>query len=119
VSYGAMMVPTLKAADALGSEHSVSTEVIDLRTISPLDFDTVLASVRKTGRVAIVHEAPLTLGVGAEVAATMAGKAIEYLKAPIARVAGYDTVVPLARLEDEYLPGAERIADAVLSLMKY
>jgi len=119
VSYGAMMVPVLQAADALQGEHSVSAEVIDLRTVSPLDFHTVLGSVRKTGRVVVVHEAPRTLGVGAEIAATIADKALDYLKAPVKRVTGFDTVVPLAKLEDYYIPSKERIVKVAEALTKY
>ena len=118
VSYGAMMVPTLQAADVL-AERSISPEVIDLRTVSPFDSDAVLASVQKTGRVVVVHEAPLTLGMGAEIAATIADKGLDSLKAPVKRVTGFDTVVPLARLEDEYLPSKERIARAATGLMEY
>jgi 2-oxoisovalerate dehydrogenase E1 component len=119
ISYGAMMVPTLQAADRLKAERSVSPEVIDLRTVSPLDFESILASVRKTGRAAVVHEAPMTLGVGAEIAATIADRALDYLKAPVRRVTGYDTVVPLAKLEDEYIPNAERIAKTAVGLLDY
>jgi 2-oxoisovalerate dehydrogenase E1 component len=119
VSYGAMMVPTLKAAEVLQSERSVSAEVVDLRTVSPLDFPTVLSSVQKTGRLVIVHEAPRTLGLGAEIAATVADKALDYLKAPIRRVTGFDTVVPLAKLEDYYIPSAERIIKTALELTNY
>jgi 2-oxoisovalerate dehydrogenase E1 component len=119
VSYGAMMVPTLQAADALQDDHSVSAEVLDLRTISPLDFPAILGSVKKTGRIVIVHEAPRTLGVGAEIAATVADKALDYLKAPVRRVTGFDTVVPLAKLEDYYIPSKERIVKAAADLAKY
>lgn len=119
ISYGAMMVPTLAAADALLSESSVSPEVIDLRTISPLDFETVFASVKKTGRVVIIHEAPRNLGVGAEIAARIAGGILEYLKAPVKRVAGFDIVVPLAKLEDEYIPNRDRILKAANEVMSY
>ncbi len=119
VSYGAMMVPTLQAADALQSEQSASVEVIDLRTVSPLDLPTILASVQKTGKLVIVHEAPRTLGLGAEIAATVADKALDYLKAPVKRVAGYDTVVPLAKLEDFYIPSKERVTKAALELLSY
>ncbi|HYC26515.1 MAG TPA: transketolase C-terminal domain-containing protein, partial [Nitrososphaerales archaeon] len=117
VSYGAMMVPTVKAADALQSE--ASAEVIDLRTVSPIDFTTVVASVQKTGRLVVVHEAPKTLGIGAEVAATIADRALDFLKAPVKRVAGFDTVVPLAKLEDHYIPGTERILKAARELIGY
>jgi 2-oxoisovalerate dehydrogenase E1 component len=119
VSFGAMMVHTLQAADALQSQASVSAEVVDLRTISPLDFNTVLSSVRKTGRLVVVHEAPRTLGVGAEVAATVAEKALDYLRAPVKRVAGFDTVVPLARLEDHYIPSKDRIMKAASEAVSY
>jgi pyruvate/2-oxoglutarate/acetoin dehydrogenase E1 component/TPP-dependent pyruvate/acetoin dehydrogenase alpha subunit len=119
VSYGAMMVPTLQAAEALQAESSISAEVVDLRTISPIDYATVLDSVRKTGRLVIVHEAPRNVGVGAEIAATTADKALDSLKAPIKRVTGFDTEVPLARLEDYYVPNKVRIAKAVVDLVNY
>jgi pyruvate/2-oxoglutarate/acetoin dehydrogenase E1 component len=119
VSYGAMMVPTLQAADALQSERSLSAEVVDLRTISPIDFGTVLESVRKTGRLVIIHEAPRNVGVGAEIAATVADKALDSLKAPIKRVTGFDIEVPLARLEDYYIPNKERILKAALDVSNY
>jgi 2-oxoisovalerate dehydrogenase E1 component len=119
VSYGAMMVPTGQAADSLKTERSVSAEVIDLRTISPIDFATVLASVQKTGRLVVVHESPRNVGVGAEVAATVAEKALDYLKAPIKRVTGYDIPIPLARLEDYYIPSKDRVMKAALELVNY
>ena len=119
VSYGAMMVPTLQAAESLQSERSVSAEVIDLRTISPIDFPTVLASVQKTGRLVVVHEAPRNAGIGAEVAATVAEKALDYLRAPVKRVTGFDIPIPLARLEDYYIPSKERVVKASLELVNY
>lgn len=119
VSYGAMMVPTLDAADNLQSQNSVSVEVIDLRTISPLDSETILASVRKTGRLIVVHEAPRSFGVGAEIAAMVADKGLDYLKAPVKRVTGFDTVVPLAKMEDSYIPSKERITKAAVELAGY
>jgi len=119
VSYGAMMVPTLQAADALQAELSLSAEVVDLRTISPLDFQTILESVRKTGKLLVVHEAPRSVGVGAEIAATVADKALDSLRAPIRRVTGFDTEVPLARLEDYYIPNKDRIMKAALDLANY
>jgi 2-oxoisovalerate dehydrogenase E1 component len=119
VSYGAMMVPTMQAANSLQSERSISAEVVDLRTVSPLDFPTVLGSVQKTGRLVVVHEAPRNLGIGAEIAATVADKALDYLKAPIRRVAGYDVEVPLARLEDYYIPNKDRVVKAALDLVNY
>lgn len=112
VTWGAMTHETMKAAAEL-DQSGISCEVIDLATISPIDFDTILESVEKTGRLVIVHEAALSCGVGAEVAATVAEKGIYDLQAPIRRVTGYDTVMPLFRLEMEYLPSVRRIADAV------
>ena len=111
VTWGAMTVETQKAADALGKQ-GISAEVIDVATVSPLDIDTILESVEKTGRLVIVHEAPRHCGVGAEIAASVAEKGIHDLKAPIQRVTGYDTIMPLFRLEYEYLPSVARIIDA-------
>ena len=122
ISYGAMMAPTLAAADGLQqqqTERSYSVEVVDLRTVSPIDFETVLASVRKTGRVVIVHEAPRNLGVGAEIAAKIADEGLDYLKAPVKRVTGFDTVVPLSKLEDEYVPSKDRILKAATKVLNY
>jgi pyruvate dehydrogenase E1 component beta subunit len=112
VTWGAMTFETLKAAEELYKE-GINAEVIDLATISPMDLDTILESVEKTGRLVIVHEAAKTCGVGAEVAAGVAEKGIWDLKAPIVRVTGYDTVMPLFRLEYEYLPSVARIIDGV------
>jgi pyruvate/2-oxoglutarate/acetoin dehydrogenase E1 component/TPP-dependent pyruvate/acetoin dehydrogenase alpha subunit len=119
VAYGAMIVPTLAATDALRSERGILAEVVDLRTISPIDFPTVLASVEKTGRLVVVHEAPRTLGLGAEIAATIADRALDYLKAPIRRVTGYDVVIPLGKREDYYLPSKDRIVRAAADLVGY
>ncbi len=119
VSYGAMMIPTNQAAETLQNERSVSAEVVDLRTVSPIDFETVIGSVQKTGRLIIIHEAPRNVGVGAEVAATVAERALDYLKAPIKRVTGYDIPIPLAKLEDNYIPSRERIAKTALELVSY
>jgi 2-oxoisovalerate dehydrogenase E1 component beta subunit len=112
VTWGAMTFETLKAAEELDKE-GISAEVIDLATISPLDMDTILESVEKTGRLVIVHEAARTCGVGAEIAAGVAEKGVWDLKAPIIRVTGYDTVMPLFKLEYEYLPSVARIIDGV------
>lgn len=112
VSWGAMIFETLKAAKELAAD-GVSCEVIDLATVSPIDIDTILESVEKTGRLVIVHEAPLTCGVGAEVAALVADKGLFYLHAPIQRVTGYDAVMPLFKLEHDYMPSVNRIKGAV------
>ena len=118
VTWGAMVKETLAAASALG-EHGISAEVIDVATIKPLDINTILQSVEKTGRCIVVHEAPLTCGVGADIIAQVAEKALFSLKAPPIRVAGFDTFVPYARLEKYYLPSVERIIEAVEQQMEY
>jgi pyruvate dehydrogenase E1 component beta subunit len=112
ISYGAMMSPTLAAAEVLAAEDGLSPEVIDLLTLSPLDVDTLAKSLRKTGRAVIVHEAPLSFGPGAEIAARLMEEAFYYLEAPIERVAGYDLVIPYFSREKSYLPGAARIVAA-------
>ena len=118
VTWGAMVKETLSVADQL-AEAGISTEVIDVATIKPLDMETILASVEKTGRCVIVHEATLTCGVGAEIAAQIAEKALFSLKAPIERVTGFDTIVPYARMEKYYIPTEARIINAVHRLMEF
>jgi pyruvate dehydrogenase E1 component beta subunit len=113
ISWGSMLQRTLRAVEGYDAE------VIDLMTLQPFDEETVLNSVKKTGRVVIVHEAPKTGGFGAELSATIAEEGILYLKAPIIRVTGYDVIVPLQKLEDYYLPSAERIRRAIEEVMKY
>jgi pyruvate dehydrogenase E1 component beta subunit len=111
VTWGAMTIETLKAA-ALLEERGISAAVIDVATLSPIDFETILASVTKTGRLVIVHEAARNVGVGAEIAAQVAEHALFDLLAPIRRVAGFDTVMPLLKLEYDYIPSVQRIVDA-------
>jgi 2-oxoisovalerate dehydrogenase E1 component beta subunit len=111
LAWGAM-VPICQKAAELCEPRGADCEVVDLRTLVPLDEETVLESVKKTGRVVIVHEAPKTCGFGAELSAIIAEKAILYLEAPILRVAGFDTPFPYT-LEHVYLPDAERVALAV------
>jgi pyruvate dehydrogenase E1 component beta subunit len=111
ISWGAMMKETRQAATVL-EQGGVSVEVIDVRTLTPLDRDGLTTSVDKTGRVVIVHEAPLTGGFGAEIAATIAERCLYSLQAPVARVTGWDTVFPLKRSEHHYLPSVERIVTA-------
>lgn len=118
VTWGATVQDTLEAARTLAAE-GISAEVIDLATLKPVDGDTLLASVTKTGRCVIAHEAPVTGGYGAEVAARIAERALFSLLAPIERVAGYDTVMPLPRLEHHYLPGADRIVAAARRTLAY
>lgn len=112
VTWGAMTFEVMRAAEALQKE-GVSCEVIDLATLSPIDHDTILESVAKTGRLVIVHEAARNCGIGAEIAATVAEQGLYDLQAPIRRVTGYDTVMPLFRLEYDYIPSVARIMDAV------
>ncbi|HKT95309.1 MAG TPA: alpha-ketoacid dehydrogenase subunit beta [Paraburkholderia sp.] len=112
VSWGGALQEALAAADLLALE-GVSAEVIDVATLKPLDMDTILASVAKTGRCVIVHEGSRTGGVGAEIAAGIAERGLYSLLAPVQRVTGYDVVVPLYRLESHYMPGTTRIVAAV------
>jgi len=111
VSWGAMLHETLITANTLAREN-ISAEVIDVATIKPLDIETILTSVEKTGRCVIIHEAARTCGVGAEIAAQIAEKGLLSLQAPIQRVTGYDTIVPYFKLEKNYFPSPARILDA-------
>jgi 2-oxoisovalerate dehydrogenase E1 component beta subunit len=117
VTWGAITAEVLKAAELLAQE-GISAEVIDLATISPIDAETILASVAKTGRLVIVHEAARNCGVGAEIAAIVAERGLYDLMAPIQRVTGFDTIMPLYRLENEYIPSIARIVDAAKTVMK-
>ncbi len=110
-TWGAMARQTLEAADAL--EGEIDVEVVDLRTLSPLDVDAIVDSFKKTGRAAVVHEAPRTAGLGAEVIATIQEEALLYQEAPIERITGFDTHFPLYKLEDYYLPEPDRIIDGI------
>ena len=112
VSWGGALQETLAAADQL-AEEGIAAEVIDVATLKPLDMDSILASVAKTGRCVIVHEAARTSGVGAEIADNIAEHGLYSLLAPVQRVTGYDVVMPLPRLEHHYLPSVERILAAV------
>jgi len=116
VSWGAQVKEALEAADELAAE-GISAEVIDVATLTPLDFDTIAESVQKTGRCVIVHEAPKTAGFGAEIAARLAEECMYDLLAPVERVAGFDTHIPLFRLEMKYLPSVERVVDAAKRTM--
>jgi pyruvate dehydrogenase E1 component beta subunit len=118
VSWGAMIRETLETAELLAAE-GISAEVVDIATVKPLDTEGLLASVGKTGRCVIVHEAPVTGGVGGEIAARLAERALVSLLAPIERVAGWDTVMPSPRLERYYLPSAARIAAAARRALAY
>ncbi len=118
VTYGYMVRESLKAAVSL-KEQGVSVEVIDLRTVSPIDVDTIVASVEKTGRLVVVQEAQRQAGVGATVMAEIAERAILNLKAPIGRVAAPDTVYPFGLAENDWLPNEEDISNKVLELMNF
>jgi 2-oxoisovalerate dehydrogenase E1 component beta subunit len=115
VTWGAMTHETSRVAD---QQDGISCEVIDLSSLSPIDHDTILASVAHTGRLVIVHEAARNAGLGAEIAATVAEQALYDLLAPIERVAGYDTVMPYFALERSYIPSVARIVDAVRNTLK-
>jgi len=117
VGWGAMLHEVMTAAELLEQE-GIEIEVIDAATLKPLDFETILRSVEKTGRCVIVHEAPRTCGLGAEIAAQIGERALYSLLAPVKRVTGYDVVVPLSRLEMQYMPSVARIADAVRKVME-
>jgi len=112
VTWGAMTHETLQAAEQLEAE-GISCDVIDVATIKPLDMVTILNSVAKTGRCVIVHEAARTCGVGAEIAAQLAEHGLLSLFAPVLRVTGYDTIMPMFKLENDYMPSTERIITAV------
>jgi pyruvate dehydrogenase E1 component beta subunit len=117
ISWGAMVHACMTALDGL--PDSISAELIDLRTIYPIDIDTIAESVKKTGRVVIVHEAPKTGGWGAEIAAQIMEKCFLHLEAPIQRVAGFDTPMPYYKLEKQYLPDAARIGSCIRDCMMY
>ncbi|MEM5786342.1 MAG: alpha-ketoacid dehydrogenase subunit beta [Syntrophobacteraceae bacterium] len=119
ISYGAMLRPTLEAAETLKDKDGIQCEVIDLLTISPLDDSLFTESVRRTGRAVVVHEAPRTFGAGAEVVARIIDKSFLYLEAPIRRVTGFDIVIPYYQREQDYLPNVFRIADAVRQTLDY
>jgi 2-oxoisovalerate dehydrogenase E1 component beta subunit len=118
VAYGPMVATALDAASA-AAEEGRELEVIDLRSLSPLDTATVIDSVHRTGRLIVVHEASVTLGLGAEIAARVQEKAFYSLESPVLRVCGFDTPYPASRLEEEWLPNIDRILDAVDRSLAY
>ncbi|MCH6551824.1 MAG: alpha-ketoacid dehydrogenase subunit beta [Planctomycetes bacterium] len=115
VSWGAPLVQCMNAIEESGR----SVELVDLRTLYPLDSETIINSVRKTGRVVIVHEAPKTCGLGAEIAARIMEDCFLYLEAPVQRVTGFDTIMPYYKLELDYLPDADRIGKAIAEVAAY
>jgi pyruvate dehydrogenase E1 component beta subunit len=118
VAWGAMVRDVQKASE-LVKEKGINPEIIDLRTISPIDRETIIESVKKTGRLIVVHEAPKTLGVGSEIVAIANEKAFLYLEAPPTRVTGFDTIFPLPKGEMHYIPSPERIAKSIEEVVKF
>jgi 2-oxoisovalerate dehydrogenase E1 component beta subunit len=118
ISWGASLHETLQAAKQLENEAHLSIEVIDVASIKPLDIDTILNSIEKTGRCVIVHEGAKTSGFGAEIMAQIMEYAFDILEAPVQRVTGYDTVMPYFQLEKYYIPSVSRIKETVLSIME-
>ena len=118
IAWGAMVREVLNAAEQLKGDK-IEMEIIDLRTISPIDIDTIITSIRKTGRGVIVHEAPKTCGLGAEIIALVNEKALLSLQAPVERVTGFDIPVPLLKTEHYYLPNPKRIVMAVKKVMSF
>ena len=118
VTYGAMVTRCLESAAALADE-GLEIQLLDLRSLSPLDVGLIGRCARETGRVVVVHEAPVTLGMGAEIAARVMEEAFDHLEAPVARVTGWDVPYPPASLEQHYLPSVERISEAVRRTVKY
>ncbi|AGP56458.1 alpha-ketoacid dehydrogenase subunit beta [Streptomyces rapamycinicus] len=117
-AYGPMVKVALDAA-AAAAEEGKSIEVLDLRSMSPIDFDSVQRSVERTGRLVVVHEAPVFLGTGSEIAARITERCFYHLQAPVLRVGGFHSPYPPSRLEDEYLPGLDRVLDAVDRALAY
>jgi pyruvate dehydrogenase E1 component beta subunit len=117
VSWGASVFQCIEALDALPED--VSVELIDLRTIYPIDLDTIVQSVQKTGRCVVVHEAPKTAGMGAEISSLIQENCFLHLKAPVQRVAGFDTVMPYYKLELNYLPDAPKIKESIEQCLAY
>jgi pyruvate dehydrogenase E1 component beta subunit len=117
-TWGAMTRPTLEAAEEL-SEEGIDAEVVDLRTLSPMDTDAIVDSFKKTGRAAVVHEAPKTGGLAGEIIATIQEEVLLYQEAPITRVTGFDVPYPLYALEDYYLPEPARIKDGIREAVEF
>ncbi|MFY8050733.1 MAG: alpha-ketoacid dehydrogenase subunit beta [Aquiluna sp.] len=118
LAYGPMVSTALQAAE-IGQEEGFSIEVIDIRSLSPIDYPTLFASAQKTGRVVIAHEAPTNVSISSEIASRIAEQTFYSLEAPVLRVGGFDTPYPPAKLEEEYLPDADRILEAIDRVMAY
>jgi pyruvate dehydrogenase E1 component beta subunit len=113
------MVATLLQAAEIAAEEGTSLEVVDLRSLSPIDYDPIVESVQKTGRVVVAHEAPGNVSIGSELAATITERAFYSLQAPVLRVTGYDVPYPPAKIEAVFLPDADRVLDAVDRVLAY
>lgn len=119
ISYGATVRAAIDAAEILEDEDGLKPEIIDLLSIAPLDTDTIINSVRKTGRAIVIHEGPRTCGIGSEVIARINEHAIEYLEAPIKRITGYDTPIPYFARERDYIPNADKIVAGVREVLSF
>lgn len=119
ISYGASLRTTLEAAEELFDEHDIDAEVLDLLSVAPLDGELINASVRKTGRAVVVHEAPRHCGVGAEIIARIVEESLLYLEAPVRRVTGFDTIIPFFANEKVYIPDAARVVKAAIETTRF
>jgi 2-oxoisovalerate dehydrogenase E1 component beta subunit len=119
VTYGGLVATALEAANVASTEHGWELEVVDLRSLVPLGFDTVAESVARTGRCVVLHEGPRTLGMGAEIAARVQEELFWNLEAPVLRATGFDTPYPPSRLEGDWLPGVDRLLDTVERSLSY
>ncbi len=119
VAWGAHVRTLKEAAQRLEAEGAGDVEIIDVRTLSPFDFETVIASVVKTGRAVVVHEAPRTCGFGAEISAQIMERALLHLESPVVRVTGFDTIPPLAKLEDYYQPDVDMVVEAIKKSLQF
>jgi pyruvate dehydrogenase E1 component beta subunit len=119
IAWGAHVRTVNEAAKRLEAEGAADVEVVDVRTLAPFDFETVIASVIKTGRAVVVHEAPRSCGFGAEISAQIMERAVLHLEAPVVRITGFDTIPPLAKLEDFYQPDVDQVVEAIKSLLQF
>jgi pyruvate dehydrogenase E1 component beta subunit len=119
LAWGAQVRTLKEAAQRLEAEGAADVEIIDVRTLSPFDFETVIASVVKTGRALVVHEAPRTCGFGAEISAQIMERAVLHLESPVVRITGFDTIPPLAKLEDYYQPDVEMVVEAIKKSLQF
>ncbi len=119
ITYGPTLQPTLDAAEELSDDYHIEAEVLDLLSVNPLDNELIQSSVQKTGRAVVVHEAPRHCGVGAEIVARIVEHSLEFLEAPVARVTGFDTIIPYFANERTYLPDAGRVVRAAIQVTQY